>query len=467
MKILKILSLAFTVTISIFLQAQDTQKGTISPDLLDQIKKYVTDDATTRGLINAISGNDIQQLALNRSSEYSPDMYFSNRVNTKGITNQKSSGRCWLYTGLNMMRVQVINRNEMESFELSQTYPFFWDQLEKANLFLEGIIQSAGKPLDDKRVDWLLKNPIGDGGQWTGVVDIIEKYGVVPSEIMPDTKNSENTRLMSNLLSTKLRAQAVTLRKLFAEKKNAADLQNQKVAMLGEIYRILVLTLGEPPAGFDWRYKKINGEITGLTHYTPLSFYKDFVQVNLTDYVMFMNDPSREFNKLYEIDYDRHSYEGGNWKYINLPAEEISQFAKQSLINGDAMYFSCDVGKQLNKEKGTLDLNNYAYADLFGVDFSMDKAQRIQTFESGSSHGMNLVGVDLDKDGNIKKWLLENSWGATAGYNGFLVMTNDWFREYMFRLVIKKQYIPENILKILETTPTLLPPWDPMFSPEE
>jgi bleomycin hydrolase len=226
------------------------------------------------------------------------------------------------------------------------------------------------------------------------------------------------------------------------------------------------LTLGEPPAGFDWRYKKSNGEITALTHYTPLSFYKDFVQVNLTDYVMFMNDPSREFNKLYEIDYDRHSYEGGNWKYINLPADDISQFAKQSLINGDVMYFSCDVGKQLNKEKGTLDLNNYAYADLFGVDFSMDKAQRIQTFESGSSHGMNLVGVDIDKDGNINKWLLENSWGATAGYNGFLVMTNDWFREYMFRLVIKKQYVPENILKILETQPTLLPPWDPMFSPE-
>jgi bleomycin hydrolase len=283
---------------------------------------------------------------------------------------------------------------------------------------------------------------------------------------MPDTKNSENTRLMSNLLSTKLRAQAVTLRKLFSDKKSVSELQNEKIKMLGEIYRILVLTLGEPPAEFDWRYKKSNGEITALTHYTPLSFYKDFVQINLTDYVMFMNDPSREFNKLYEIDYDRHSYEGGNWKYINLPAEEISQFAKQSLVNGDVMYFSCDVGKQLNKEKGTLDLNNFAYADLFGVDFNMDKTQRIQTFESSSSHGMNLVGVDIDKDGKINKWLLENSWGATAGYNGFLVMTNDWFKEYMFRLVIKKQYVPENILKILETQPTLLPPWDPMFSPE-
>ena len=466
MKYLRFLYLAIAIMFSMIIQAQTEQKGTISPSLLDQIKKSVADDATTRGLINAIAGNDIQQLALNRNPGYSPDMYFSNRINTKGITNQKSSGRCWLYTGLNMMRVQVINRNEMETFELSQTYPFFWDQLEKANLFLEGIIQSADKPLDDKRVDWLLKNPIGDGGQWTGVVDIISKYGVVPSEIMPDTKNSENTRLMSNLLSTKLRAQAVTLRKLFSDKKSTSEIQNEKIKMLGEIYRILVLTLGEPPSEFDWRYKKSNGDITPLAHYTPLSFYKDFVQVNLADYVMLMNDPSREFNKLYEIDYDRHLYEGGNWKYINLPADEIADFAKQSLVNGDVMYFSCDVGKQLNKEKGTLDLNNYAYADLFGVDFSMDKAQRIQTFESSSSHGMNLVGVDIDKDGNINKWLLENSWGATAGYNGFLVMTNDWFREYMFRLVIKKQYVPENILKILDTKATLLPPWDPMFSQE-
>jgi len=466
MKALKILQVVLFILISMSILAQNDQKRTITPAVLDQIKKSVTLDATTRGLINAISGNDIQQLALNRNTQDFTDMYFSNRVNTKGITNQKSSGRCWLYTGLNVMRVQVINRNDMESFELSQTYPFFWDQLEKANLFLEGIIQSADKPLDDKRVDWLLKNPIGDGGQWTGVVDIIEKYGVVPSDIMPDSKNSENTRWMSNLLSTKLRAQAVLLRKLFSETKNVSALENKKTEMLGEIYRILVFTLGEPPTEFEWRYKKNNGEITALTHYTPLSFYKEFVRVNLADYVMFMNDPSREYNKLYEIDYDRHMYEGGNWKYINLPADEIAQFAKQSLVNGDVMYFSCDVGKQLNKDKGTLDVNNYDYSDLFGVDFTMDKTQRIQTFESSSSHGMNLVGVDIGNDGSIKKWLLENSWGATAGYNGFLVMTNDWFREYMFRLVIKKQYIPEIILRILETKPTLLPPWDPMFLPE-
>jgi len=455
------------LSISINAAGQRNTEGTITPKMLDQIKQSVDYNSNTKALINAISNDDIQKLALNRANEGKVDMYFSNRVNTKGITDQKSSGRCWLYTGLNVMRIQVIERNEMEGFELSQTYPFFWDQLEKANLFLEGIIQTADKPLDDKRVDWLLKNPIGDGGQWTGVVDIIEKYGLVPADIMPDNKNTESTRWMSRLLRRKLREQAIDLRLMQANGEKIKALQQQKVEMLGEIYRILVLSLGEPPAEFNWRYKKTNGDITTLTSYTPMSFYKDFVAVDLTDYVMFMNDPSREFNKLYEIDYDRHMYEGRNWLYINLPADDIKAFAKNSILGNEAMYFSCDVGKQLNRDKGTLDVNNYNYDDLFGVQFGMDKAERIQTFESGSSHGMALVAVDLDEHGNTRKWLLENSWGAKAGYNGFLVMTEAWFNEYMFRLVIRKKYVAEDILKILDTEPILLPPWDPMFAPEE
>jgi bleomycin hydrolase len=355
----------------------------------------------------------------------------------------------------------------MESFELSQTYPFFWDQLEKANLFLEGIIATTDKPLDDKRVDWLLKNPIGDGGQWTGVVDVIGKYGLVPSDVMPDSKNSENTRWMSRILTSKLRGQALELRQLSKDGRKIKDLEEVKISMLGDIYRILVLTLGEPPAEFSWRYKKANGTITELKKYTPMSFYKDFVQVDLSEYVMMMNDPSRDFNKLYEIDYDRHIYEGGNWKYINLPADQIKEFAKTSILDSQPMYFSCDVGKQLNKEEGTLDVNNYNFQDLFGVNLEMNKAERIQTFESGSSHGMNLVGVDLDNSQKPVKWLLENSWGATSGYQGFLIMTDKWFDEYMFRLVVKKKYVSADVLKILETQPILLPPWDPMFSPEE
>ncbi len=468
MKLFKTFTLTLVlISLSFASFSQQNPSGVITPSVLGKIKQSVKDEPSTRALINSINNSDVQQLALNRENEGLLDKYFSNRINTKGITDQKSSGRCWLYTGLNVIRIQVISRYDMEGFELSQTYPFFWDQLEKANLFLEGIIATATQPLDEKRVDWLLKNPIGDGGQWTGVVDVVGKYGLVPAEIMPDSKNSENTRWLSRILTTNLRSNALELRKLATEGKKLTELETVKIEMLGEVYRVLVLMLGEPPAEFSWRYKKTNGTVTELTKYTPMSFYKDFVQVDLSQYVMLMNDPSREFSRLYEIDYDRHIYEGGNWKYINLPAEKIKEYAKASILDNQPMYFSCDVGKQLNKEEGTLDVNNYNFQDLFGVSLAMSKAERIQTFESGSSHGMNLVGVDLDKGGNPVKWLLENSWGANSGFQGFLIMTDKWFDEYMFRLVVNKKYVPADVLKILDTQPILLPPWDPMFLPEE
>ncbi|OQX82268.1 MAG: aminopeptidase [Bacteroidetes bacterium 4484_276] len=447
--------------------SQKNTNGAITPGLLVEIKKSLVIDTDTRALINAISNNDIQKLAVNRENEGKIDKYFSNRIKVKGITDQNSSGRCWLYTGLNVIRIPVIEKYQMEGFQLSQTYPFFWDQLEKANLFLEGIIQTIDQPLDNKRVEWLLKNPINDGGQWTGVVDVVDKYGLVPFEIMPDTKNSESTRWMSRLLRRKLREQAMDLRQMNVDGANKKGLEKKKVGMLSEIYRILVLSLGDPPTNFDWRYKKTDGSLSGLKAYTPMSFYREFVNVDLNDYVMFMNDPSRPYNKLYEIDYDRHIFEGGNWKYINLPADEIKRFAIESIKNNEAMYFSCDVGKQLDKKEGTLDINNYDYADLFGVKFDMDKTERIQTRESGSSHGMNLVGVDLDENDKPGKWLLENSWGAKSGFEGFLIMTDDWFDEYMFRLVVHKKFVSPDALKILDTEPVLLPPWDPMFMPEE
>ncbi len=442
------------------------QQGAITPDVLSRIQQSVKNDATTHALVNAVSNNGIQQLAANRENEGKLDMYFSDRVKTKGITNQKSSGRCWLYTGLNVIRASVINKYDMKEFELSQTYPFFWDQLEKANLFLEGIIQSADDSLKSKRVEWLMRNAIGDGGQWTGVVDIAEKYGLVPYDIMPNSTQSENTRWMSRLLRRKLRKQALELRGMAASGSKAKALEDKKVEMLGEIYRILVLSMGEPPKQFQWRYKT-GDSLTELKTYTPMSFYHDFVDVDLKGYVMLMNDPTRDYYKLYEIDYDRHILEGGNWKYVNLPADKIKPFAVKSIQHGEAMYFSCDVGKQLDKDKGTLDLNNYDYNDLFGVDFDMDKTERILTGESGSTHGMNLVGVDLDENGQPRKWLLENSWGQSSGYNGFLVMTDEWFNEYMFRLVVHTKYISPEILKILQMEPVFLPPWDPMFAPEQ
>jgi bleomycin hydrolase len=451
----------------LFITSYSQESGSVDEKTMDMVRSTVTMDDDTRALMNAISNNNIRKLALNRENAGKLNAYFSDKIDIKDITNQKSSGRCWLFTGLNMLRPVVIEKYGLKEFQFSYNYSFFWDQFEKANLFLEAIIATSDKPMDDRTVDWLFKHPIGDGGQWTGVVNIVEKYGLVPSTAMPETENSDNTSLMSRLLRRKLREDGLELRELASKGAKVKDMEKEKVMMLGDIYRILVLSLGEPPTEFTWQYENKDGTISEPKKYTAKAFYDEVVGVKLEDYVMFMNDPVRPYYELYEIEYDRHMHEGGNWKYINLPVEEIKTFAKASIQNNQPMYFSCDVGKQLDRDAGTLDLNNYDYDELFGVSFGMSKEQRIKTYDSGSSHGMNLVGVNVLEDGSTDKWLLENSWGADKGYKGFLIMTDEWFNEYMFRLVIHKDYVSAETLKILEKEPVMLPPWNPMFAPEE
>ncbi len=464
-KVLLIVTITL-VTLSTQINAQDIA-GQLSKETIKEIMATFKKTPSDIALLNAVTHNDIKKLAETRSNEDHINHYFSNKVKTHGITNQKSSGRCWLYTGQNTLRPLVQEKYNLLDFEFSQTYNFFWDQFEKANLFLEIAIATANKPLDDREVSWLFHNPIGDGGQWTTFADNVMKYGLVPSSAMPDTYQSEKTSMMSRLLRRKLREDGLKIRDITKSRMSEELKQAAKFDMLSEIYRILVLSLGEPPVEFVWQYKDKDGEISEAKSYTPKQFYEALIGVDLNNYVMLMNDPVKEYNKLYEVQYDRNLVEGGNWKYINLTNANIKEFAKRSILANEAMYFSCDVGKQLNSKSGILDVNNYNYNDLMGVDFQMDKKQRIETFESGSTHGMALIGVNILPDGTIDKWLLENSWGADKGYKGYLTMTDSWFDEYMFRLVIHKDYIDEDVLKILKQQPTLLPPWDPMFSQEE
>ena len=415
-----ITALAFGLSLSAY-----GQEGGISSGMLQEIKQAYKGTPADKAIHNAIAGNDINKLAVNNDSKNNFDTYFSNKVNSKGITNQKSSGRCWLFTGLNVIRAQVIAKYNLPEFELSQNYNFFWDQLEKANLFLQGIIDTREKPIDDKMVEWLFKNPIGDGGQFTGISDNLMKYGIVPSGVMVETYSSDNTS------------------------------------------RMLVLNLGEPPTKFTWTRKDASGKPVETKEYTPQSFYQEFVGEDLkNNYVMLMNDPSRDFYKLYEIDFDRHAYDGKNWTYVNLPIEDIKEMAIASIKDSTMMYFSCDVGKFFDRNRGVLDVNYYDYGSLMGTTFGMDKKQRIQTFASGSSHAMTLMAVDLDANGQPKKWMVENSWGPGAN-NGHLIMTDEWFNEYMFRLVVNKKYITDKVREVLKQTPTRLPAWDPMFAEEE
>lgn len=443
------------------------QNGGISAESLAKIKKGYTPTASDRAIYNAIAGSDIGKLAINanNASRYNTD--FSDRVKTKGITNQESSGRCWLFTGLNVLRAQAMSQHSLDELTLSPNYNFFYDQLEKSNLFLQGIIDTRTKAIDDKMVEWLLKNPIGDGGTYTGAADLVAKYGVVPQEVMPETYSSSNTSKISNLIGLKLREFALELRSLPAKEK-VETIEARKIEMLGTIYRMLAISLGEPVQKFTWTRKNDKGEIVDTREYTPLSFYNEYFGNQLIDnYVMFMNDPSRDYYKVYEIDFDRHTYDGHNWLYINLPVDEIKEMAIKSIKANKAMYFSCDVGKFYNRDRGTLDINNYDYESLLGVNFGMDKKQRIITFSSGSSHAMTLIAVDLNSNGKPKKWMVENSWGATSGYKGNLIITDEWFNEYMFRLVVEKQFIPAKTLELLKQKPIKLPPWDPMFANEE
>ncbi|SHG15255.1 bleomycin hydrolase [Bacteroides luti] len=458
---------AFALAAAIYANAQQGDGG-ISSDMLQSIKQSYKATASDKAIRNAIGGNDIKKLALNQDNLTGMDTYFSNKVESKGIADQKKSGRCWLFTGLNVMRAKMIAKYKLGSFEFSQNYCFFWDQLEKSNLFLQGVIDTYKKPMDDKMVEWLFKNPLSDGGQFTGISDIMSKYGLVPKEVMPETNSSDNTNQMDNLLSLKLREFGLQLREQAAKGAKKEALAKSKTEMLGTIYRMLVLNLGVPPTEFTWTLKDAKGNPVNTKQYTPMSFFKEYVNNDLTNnYVMFMNDPTRDYYKTYEIDFDRHRYDGKNWTYVNLPINEIKEMAISSIKDSTMMYFSCDVGKFLNSDRGLLDINNYDYASLMGTSFSMDKKQRVQSFASGSSHAMTLMAVNLDKDGKPNKWMVENSWGAASGYQGHLIMTDQWFNEYMFRLVVEKKYVPAKVMELLKQKPIRLPAWDPMFAEEE
>ena len=458
------------ITLALALMAVGTlsaqqNKGGITEEMMQEIRMGQTNSQAEKAARNALALNSVSELATNADNLAMIDTHFSHRVRTKGITDQHQSGRCWLFTGLNVLRAKMIDDLDLPSLEFSQNYLFFYDQLEKSNLFLQAVIDTKHLPMDDRKVEWLFKNPLNDGGQFTGVSNLVMKYGVVPAEVMPENYQSNNTAQVGNLIKLKLREYGLVLR---AQKDRRAPVA-LKTEMLKEIYSMLVRAYGVPPTEFEWTRHDKEGNPIETKTYTPRSFYQEyFGGIDLEkNFVMVMNDPSREYYKVYEIEYDRHVYDGDNWVYLNLPIEEVEKLAIASIKDNTAMYFSCDVGKYLLSKKGTLDIANFDYESLMGVEFPMNKEERIRTFASGSSHAMTLIAVDLDEEGNAKKWMVENSWGPSSGWKGNLIMTDEWFEEYMFRVVVDKKYIPAEILKLLEQKPIMLPSWDPMFAYEE
>ena len=454
---------------SMSLMAQ-TKGGGISQSALQQMEKNQQAGVANKALFNAIANNNIDDLVKNYANEAPVDTHFSIETPSQSIHNQKSSGRCWMFSGFNVLRSNfALNDKQGRVVEYSQDYLFFYDQLEKANLMLQGVIDLGKKSIEDPQVQFFFKNPLNDGGTFCGVADLASKYGLVPMSAQPETFSSNNTSKMSRLVSSKLREYGLELRKMVAQGKKSAAIQARKNEMLGQVYHMLSLTLGEPVKEFTYAFRDKDGKQIGeAKKYTPKSFYEETVGKDLNGtFLMVMNDPRRPYHKTYEVEYDRHTYDGHNWKYLNLPMEEIAQLAIASLKDGHKMYSSYDVGKQLDRKRGYLALDNFDYASLFNTSFPMNKADRIATFDSGSTHAMTLTAVDLDANGKPVKWKVENSWGADNGFAGCFIMTNDWFNEYMFRLVVNKKYASEQLLKEFDQKPTMLTPDDPLFQLED
>lgn len=441
-------------------------QGGISAEMLKNIQTSQNGGNNNKALANAIANVPIDDLAKTSVGKAPIDNHFSIETPKQNIHDQRSSGRCWMFSGFNVLRADFArSHGDSITVEYSQAFLFFWDQLEKANLMLQAVVDKADKSIEDPEVQFFFKNPLNDGGTFCGVADLATKYGLVPMSAQPETFSSDNTSRMSRLISSKLREYGLELRQMANDGKGKKAIENRKTEMLSTIYNMLTLTLGEPVKEFKYAFRDTNGNIViPEKTYTPKEFYDFTVGKDLNGtFIMVMNDPRREYHKTYEVEYDRHTYDGHNWKYLNLPMDEISQLAINQLKAGHKMYSSYDVGKQSDRKKGYADVGIYDYGTLFNTDFPMSKADRIATFDSGSTHAMTLTAADLDADGRPTKWKVENSWGPASGADGYLIMTNRWWEEYMFRLVVDKKYVPQNILKEFEQKPTMLTPDDPLF----
>ena len=435
--------------------------GGLSSTMLERIGATVKMDNHTRTIYNALTNTDINNLALDRDLLNAQSNLFSNKIKAKSITNQKSSGRCWLFAALNVLRPAVIDKYKIENFEFSQNYLSFWDKLEKANCFLEYIIEFRNRDTLDRELEQIMKDPIGDGGWWEYAVDLIEKYGVVPKEIMPETNSSENTGAMNKIITRLLRSDALRIRELARDGKKIEALRAEKEKMLSDIYKILVVNLGQPPSEFPYRYQIKDSSLSDYVTYTPLSFYKNFVSVDLHEYVTIFNDPTKAYRKHYRMSMGRNMYDRPEVDYVNVEIDLLKEAARKMIIDSQPVWFTCEVGADQNSSRGLMTSGLYDYNAIYNIDFGMTKAAALISHEITTSHAMVLVGVDI-RDEKTVKWQVENSWGSDNKNGGYWTMYDNWFDENVFSVIVKKKYLPENVLDIFKEEPIIRPAWDIM-----
>lgn len=475
------------------------QDGALTPGQIEKIRGEFQMDAHARAMRNALTATGIKEIAENREILANHENNFSHKIKTGGISNQKGSGRCWMFAGCNLMKPVLKNKLELDDFEFSHIYLQFWDKFEKANKFLECMIAWRDRDPMDREVTFMLQDPCPDGGYWESFADLVTKYGMVPKEVMTETASSEGTGMMNNLLSTALRRQAMELRGLYKQTGSVAKMRQAKDKMLGEVYRMLVLNLGEPPAQFTWRYKakdkdekkddkdakdeksdgkedkksddpndkkkddyKVEQKWSELRTYTPKSFYAECVALDLSQYVNIADDPIRPKGKHYEVDLTNSIQEGRNSNYANVDIQALRDAVIKALLDNKAVCFDADVSPDQDSGKGIMARRLYDYESVYGIGLTQDKAGRLLSRDCTINHGMTFIGVDLC-EGKPVKWLVENSWGSDRGRGGLWTMYDDWFTDNVYKVIVHRDYVPAEILKILDQPPIKLPVWDPMW----
>jgi len=476
--------------------------GSLAPEAIQRIRTEFKMDAHARAIRNALTSTGVRDIAENREILADHDSKFSHKIKTKGISNQKGSGRCWMFAGFNMIKPVLMNDLELDDFEFSQIYLQFWDKMEKANKFLECMIEFRDRDLMDRDIVFLLQDPCPDGGYFENFADLVGKYGVVPKEVMAETASSEGTGMMNRLLGRLLRKHASELREIYKDTGSVKQMRLAKERMMAEIYRMLVLNLGEPPAEFSWRHKGKGAEVkkedkeadkdadeedededeeeddddedkpkdgydvqqkwSETRLYTPKSFYAELVGLDLREFVNIGDDPMRPKGRHYEIDLTKNLYDGRNMNYANVDIRTLKELVVKVLLDNKAVCFDADVSPDQDSGKGIMARNLYDYESVYDLDLGLDRTERLLFRDGTINHGMAFIGVDL-QDGRPVKWLVENSWGSDRGKGGLWTMYDDWFEDNVYKIIVHRDYVPEEILEILEQPAEKLPVWDPMW----
>ena len=437
--------------------------GEITKKQIEDMRKEFSSDSSAKVAQNAVTSNNLSTVALRRDLVQEVDFTFSTKLDEWKATNQKSSGRCWLFATLNLFRPGAMKKMNVKEFEFSQAHIHFWDKFERSNHFLEAIIETSDRPVDDRTIHFLLSDPIGDGGQWNMAMNLIRKHGLVPKSAYPESNSSSSTRWMNSILKDMLRSSASEIREIIESGGGEKEARSHKESRMKDIWRVLCIHLGTPPESFDWQWRDKDKEFHRRGKVTPQEFAEEFVDVDWEEYVCIVNDPRNEYYQTYTVDYLQNVSGGPPVVYLNVPSDEMKSITQEILEDGMPVWMGCDVGKQMDRKRGLWDANLFETNELYGVEYGMAKADRLRYGQTMMTHAMLFTGVDV-YEGRPRRWRVENSWGDDSGQKGFYTMNDNWYDEHMFEIASPKKYLTEKMLEGLETNPVVLEAWDPMGS---